>query len=319
MGLKPMMFKGHPHPFCYPEQGVIHPSIRDASGSPPVFFAPGMADFVKNAKVVHFTSSTVIDTGVDLTKKNVVLNHSGYGYRDDPESMNRAFNPFVDAHIVQMPDLMGLGANNEHLIYFPVDTEFIQPVYRRKSDKLIIGHFPSMMKHKGTSKIVELLEKMSQDKDLAGKFAYYGSDAKTHHTMAWYQHLERLAECDVVIDVFNTEVFGKQYGEWGNTSFEAAALGKLVITNSLKIGTYYEEYGRCALNIANDIEQLEETLRRIISLSPHDLQLERESTRNWVERNHSIPATSRRLWDRIYSGFFNESKGVSRGHDCYAA
>ena len=304
IGLSAMMFKGHCHPFCYPEQGVVHPAIAKAEGETPVWRVPQLREFVESAKVVHFTSSTVIDTGADLTKKNVVINHSGYGYRANADDMNKNFNPFVDATIIQMPDLLNLGAKNEHLIYFPVDTDFIQPVYKRQSDRLIIGHFPSMVKHKGTDKIVELMEKLSYDKNLKDRFAYYGADASTTETTIWFEHLKRMSYCDVIIDVFNPEVYGKQYGEWGNTSFEAAAMGKLVITNSLRIEKYHEEYGACALNIANNIDELEHTLRHIISLNNDELQKDREITRRWVERKHSIPATAKRLWDKIYKDFY---------------
>jgi hypothetical protein len=306
--LNAMMFKGEMHPFCYPEQGVIHPAIQEAEGGFPLWRVPELAHFVNHSRVIHFTSSSIIDTGVDLRNKNVVLQHSGNGYREGHPGMNKTFNPFVDATIIQMPDLLGLGAKNEHLIYFPVDTDFIQPVYKRQSDKLIIGHYPSMQRFKGSQEILNLIEKLEAEKDLKDRFIYRGprdpGNLDNLDIAIWTEHLKRVAHCDVIIDVFNPVVRGNQYGEWGNTSFEAAAMGKLVVTNSLRFDEYTKNYGDCELNIANNISELESVLRKLITMNPEELAQKRVKTRHWVELKHSIPATANRLWGKVYKEFF---------------
>ena len=302
-----MMFKAAVHPFYYPEQAVVHPEMLNATGEGPIYTVPGMAPFVENSKVVHFTASTFIDTGVDLRKKKVVMQHGGHTYRMSADNANKIYNDFVDATVIQMPDLLGLGAKNEHLIYFPVDTDFIKPTYDRKSKKLIIGHFPSIPKYKGSEQIKQLMGRLKVS-SLKDKFIYCGPKLTESYGREdleiWLEHLQRVSYCDVIIDVFCDDVQGRQYGEWGNASFEAAAMGKIVITNSLKIDTYREEYGDCELCIANDLAELEAVLRKLIAMNDSQIFAKQINTRSWVEKKHSIPATAKRLWDKVYKEFY---------------
>ena len=55
---------------------------------------------------------------VESKDKKVVMQHGGTTYRMGADLCNEPFNSFVDAHIIQFPSILGLGAKNEHLIYF---------------------------------------------------------------------------------------------------------------------------------------------------------------------------------------------------------
>jgi hypothetical protein len=98
---------------------------------------------------------------------------------------------------------------------------------------------------------------------------------------------------------------GMPFGEWGNTALEAAALGKIVVTNSLNTDLYRAEYGDCALQIANTPEALKETLQRLISLSDGELTQLKLQSREWVENKHSMMPTGERMWDKVYRGLIN--------------
>ena len=100
-----------------------------------IYHVPELKFFVENARVVHFRDSMLIDTGFDLTKKPVVVQHGGRSYRIAHEILNTLFNEFADAALIQMPDLLGLGAKNEHLIYYPVQTDRLKPKYNRNHEK----------------------------------------------------------------------------------------------------------------------------------------------------------------------------------------
>ena len=96
------------------------------------------------------------------------------------------------------------------------------------------------------------------------------------------------------------QVFGKTYGEWGNSAIEAAALGKIVITNSLTQDLYEKEFGDCALHIANEPERLESMLKYFLHLGDDLIYQKKQETRAWVEDTHSMKATAKRLWEKVY-------------------
>lgn len=289
LGLDVLMIKANYHPFMYPEQALVHPEFLGLKGD-----FPSIAELIDSAKVVHFVASTSINMP-PITGKKYVVQHGGSIYRENHRDINEYFNQFCDAAIIQCPDLLGLGANNEHLIYYPVDTDFIQPVYERKSEKVIIGHFPSNPSVKGTEKIEGVIRKL-KNSDLGDKFEYVGSTEQ----VSWIKNLKRMAECDIIIETLQPELNGKKYGEWGNTALEAAALGKVVITNGSK-GSYQHEYGTTLmLNTVSGEDQLDETVSYFVEskLTPQH----REQTRKWVVDNHSMQATADRLWEKVYKG-----------------
>jgi|GEM_PF-1890000 len=318
IGLDVLFLKGVMHKFMYPEQGIIHPDIVKAhlaqkpeGGEALYYSVPELNELARSANVIHFRDTCIIDTGVDLEKKWVIAQHGGRIYRQHNRKVNREFNQFVDATIIQCPDLWGLGAKNEHLIYYPVDTNRIKPVYEPQDDRLIIGHFPSMPTWKGTSVIYETILKIGKEHPrLAEKFAYFGP---THEDLnndpnkwmwltIWSNHLKRIAMCDILIEtVSKTAQDDLPYGEWGNQALEAAAMGKIVITNTLTADLYRKEYGPgCALHVANDATELEAQLIKILNMGGDEMMEHRYKSREWVEKYHSIEKTGERLWEKIY-------------------
>lgn len=314
LGLNVVFIKGSTHPYNYPAQAPIDPalSIAHCNVFPWVVRPTGLgAKRIKNlmnkAKVIHFIASTYIDVGIDLSDKLVVVQHGGTTYRQRPKASNNIFNKFVDATIIQCPDLLSLGSKNEHLIYYPVQTDLIVPNYERRSSKILIGHFPSNPKNKGTRDILRVVGQLEEDPKLRGRFEYIGTkETRKNGDLPWREHLERMAECDILIETLNMNQNKKKFGEWGNTAIEAAALGKIVVTNSQTRHIYKKEYGDCALNIANTKSQLESTLKRLLALSDEQVMEEKKKTRAWVVENHSMQANSKRLWEKIYCKFFPE-------------
>lgn len=316
LGLNVVMFKGAPHPYGYPEQAPLHPSLiwSPINPAPVTVMASGIDTLLQSAHVVHLVAATWPMCNVDWPSMNVVVQHGSSAYRQNPEKCNDVFNNFAKATIIQCPDLLGLGAVNEHLIYYPVDTNRIQPNYERSDDdKLIIGHFPSNPVVKGTETIAKVINRLEQNPEFKHVFRYIGARELTReYFMSWPDHLIRIGQCDIIIETCNPIQGNKAYGEWANGALEAAASGCVVVTNSLALETYQREYGQPALFIANNEEALYNTMKDLLTRfrSNTNLLYEKQTTRSWVETFHSMEATALRLWDKVYENFFGNSEDL---------
>lgn len=306
LGLNVLMVKGESHTFQYPVQAPIHPSLTSVPIAlhPVLVMAPGLESLLDSAHVIHTIGSTWPLVPFDWENVNLVNQHGGTTYRLDPDSCNAAMDPQAKATIIQCPDLLELGASNEHLIYYPVDTDLIQPQYERKDSKrLVIGHFPSDPRVKGTNTIFGAIKKINRKHR---DFIYEGpqNERGIKHWMPWEKNIARMRNCDVIIETLATTNFKKKFGEWGNTALEAAASGCIVISNCLSEDVYKREYGGLGIRVANDPEALEAHLEEIIGLSDLELHQEKASCRAWAEQFHSMGATAERIWQKIYKEFF---------------
>jgi hypothetical protein len=295
LNLNVLAFKGNLHPFLYPEQVLVIPELKDAEKTTNVVKSDFLSELFKTTKIVHYFTSTFI-VPEDFNpgdRPAMVMNHGGKRYRLNHKEVNK--NQNIDHAIIQMPDLLGKGTKKETLIYFPVDTGFIQPHYSSLNQKIVIGHFPP---HgiKGQSTINSAIERLKQSK-FKDSFVFLTS---IDSQFSWIENLQHMAVCDIIIDNMAMEANGEKYGEWGNISFEAAALGKIVVTASLGIEDYYREYGDCELVIANTEDELYWQLERLISMKSSQIDMKKRVTREWVERNHSFPATAKRLYEKVY-------------------
>jgi hypothetical protein len=301
LGLNAVMFKGKAHPFGYPQQAPVHPSLanRPLYDYPTTVMAPGLESLMASAHVIHLLASTYPLARINYRGRHVVAQHGGSVYRQNPEGCNEIFNQIATRTIIQCPDLLGLGANNEALIYYPVDTDRLQPDFSRKGDgRIVVGHFPSSPSVKGTETITAVVENLVA-KGLPIRWA--GST----RLVSWPDNIKRMAACDVIVEGCNAAQGDKVYGEWGNTALEASALGCAVVTHCLHEDVYRGEYGvDLGLTVANDPAALEGKLRRIALMPEDKLTKLKKSGRKWVEDTHSIPATARRLWDLVYKGLF---------------
>ena len=309
LGLNSLMVKGEPHRFAYPMQAPIHPSLtsKPMSFSPCVVMAPGLESLLESAHVIHLIASTWPFVAFDWKERNVVVQHGGTAYRLDPDTCNATMDPYASATIIQCPDLLNLGASNEHLIYYPVDVDFINPDFKRRDVKrLVVGHFPSNSEIKGSKEILEVIDQLETDHYYFDKFNYVGvtNIERKRDWVSWEDNLKRMAKCDIIIETLAPKNYDHPFGEWGNTCLEAAALGKIVITNCLNLDIYSREYGHFAPCVANTPEDLKKTLMACMDMSTHEIAVKREQTRTWAEESHSIDATAKRLWNLVYKEFF---------------
>lgn len=300
LGLNAVMFKGKPHPFGYPMQAPLHPSLANKPmwSSPTTVPAGGIESLVHSAKVVHLIASFYPMAAINWQACNVIVQHGGTVYRQHPDECNNVFEQIGAQHtIIQCPDLLGLGAKNESWIYYPVDTVKLQPDFSRKNpEKLIIGHFPSNPAVKGTGLIRNVLYAL--DKKYPGKIDYLIGD----NQVSWQANLDRMRRCDIIIEGCNAAQGDKVYGEWANTALEASALGCAVVTHCLSKDKYEAEFGQLGPIIANNAQELEQELSSLLEID--DITPIKKRCRAWAENNHSIPVTANRLWDKVYKNFF---------------
>lgn len=303
-------FKAGSH-MKYGNEIEIVPMTR-ISKMPYIYSCPSLFHLAKQSKVLHFTSGTFVDTGVTIGQKVVIMQYGGRPFVGRPKGRkieNKFLNKFVNYTIVHHPYLLKTGSKNPCLIKPPVDTEELQPDYQRRDpNKIIIGHFPSdkrPQKHpvKGTALIKRILQELKMT-DLKNKFEYIIDVQR----LPWEQHLERLKKCDVVIECYTPQVMQDVFGEWSTAALESAALGKITVTNSFNEIIYARTYGPSSLCIANNPKQMRNVLIHLINLSPKELRIYKEKTREWVVRCHSMEATAKLLWETVYKYIFPDRK-----------
>ena len=237
-----------------------------------------MKVYAKSAEIIHFMHSQLIPE-IDLKGKKVVVSHTGSTYRGKYEKVNARFNPIVDLSI-GCGDLYGKGAKNEYWIEGGItDTNLLQPVYERSDDKIIVSHFPSSPKTKGSN----IIKKTLKNKGDAYTFTY------NYNIVDWKTNIERVKKCDIYVERF------KPNSGFGISALEAAALGKIVITTYAFKQKYEETHGKLGLISVTTQNQLLEEVRRISNLSDNEIIEMKKKSREWVERCHSYEAIGLKL------------------------
>ena len=267
IGVDAIMLIMRKHKFNYPEQGILCTDIGK------------IEKYVNESNIIHFLHSQYPIPSINLKGKKVVVSHTGSKYKKNYKKLNTLFNSFVDLTIVGS-GLYGKGAKNEHWIPGGVvDTNLLQPVYERSSDKIIIDHFPSNPKGKGSDIIQSIFKKIS------GNYEFNYSDKR----IKWSDNMERIKKCDVYI-----ERFAENTG-FGIAAIEAAALGKIVIATYAFEQKYKETTGEFGFISVRTRQEMIKEIERIISL-PDDKILElKKKSRGWAEKYHSYEAVGNRL------------------------
>ena len=247
--------------------------------------------------IVYMHSILTPITNVRRAAKIFVF-HGGSIYRRKYYEKNKVFNNIVDASIIQTGELLGLGAINEQWLLPPVDTELIQPKFGIHKS-ITIAHYPSNKRKpehdiKGTLSINSVINKLKKIPNLNFKYMHKDAFAVTPR-VSWKRNLRRMSRCDIYIESLNIDSTSDNQHDWSVTALEAAALGKIVITNFRNQQRYEKEYGECGLLVANSKKELENILLKLIHSSPEQLIELQRKTRKWVETHHSLKAIGLRF------------------------
>lgn len=272
VGVEAVSAVRYPHEFDYPDKSVKWTNW------------PVLQTLANQAQVVVMMHSVLFNR-LNLRGKRVGVFHGGSAYRKNKESIIPSFNRVCDVTLVQTGDLMDDKVRNQVWVMPPVDTESLNSVLEeRPTEKLVYAHHPSNPKVKGSGLIVPMLEKLG--------VAFKRDFEILPHT----QHINRLRACDVYVETMATRTRdAKPFGSWGMSAMEAAALGKIVITNDLWRKEYEAEFGPCPLLVANTPIELETAVLCLQNSTSSQIVELKAAMREWVVKNHSFKPVGEKL------------------------
>jgi hypothetical protein len=287
VGVDTVAVKQVDHPYHYPKQAAIIDRSHISAimrGSKILIFMQGQHNRDVNPKNFY-------------RFKRMGVFYGGSNYRNNNERYNKIFNPFVDFSLIQTMDLFDLGAKNPIWIKTPVDTNTIQPVYRDLDYPIVIGHFPRSRRLKNTPVVAYVFDKLEK---------IYGSKAKfviCADKVDWKKNIDRMSKCDVIVESLMMNYKGHAFGEPGVTAYEAAALGKIVVTVFNSFDKYRLTFGALPrIFPVQDAISLETTLVDIITRPLDYLTVQQRLTRAWIEDHHSFAAVGKDLKPIIIDG-----------------
>jgi len=230
-------------------------------------------------------------TPVPTEGKKLLVFHGGSEFRLRTEKALKMFNPIADVSLVQTGELLGRGAKNEVWLLPAVDTKHIKPKFSVHQE-LVFAHYPSNgpkdREIKGSSVINAVMQ------NLSGGFEYRFQH-RPQPVVPWAEYMKMIADCDVYIESLSHGSATWNKHDWSITALEAAALGKIVVTNFTTLERYGKEYGECALMVANTGEELRVVVEDILTWSGTEVLHKQAETRLWVEKLHSYKAVGSRL------------------------
>lgn len=282
------------HCFAYPDQGQIFKGAEQLTDA--VAWADRVWIIQSDLPVLMggtYTNheSRVRDAWLErIAPKQVVLLHGGGHYRQNRKFYANLWKDIADLSICYSADLMG-SFPVEHLMIPPVNLKWF-PHNTRSWSGLRIGHYPARPSDKGSEWIVPMMR------------ATQGIDFRTSVTgmsvarERWEGQMQRMAQCDVIVDQIKRTLGNDPFGEWVSLATEAAALGRIPIANSNNTAPYVVTYGCLPeVHICNTSEELAEEVSRLKSLSETQLEREQVQCRVWVEQHHALEPTGRKLME----------------------
>ena len=266
--------------------------------TPHVFDYPSHATIIKTAQIYSVCSDADIIqifhsdySCLDIVKplgKKLVVYHTGSGYRSESEKLNNLFNPFLDISFTALGELMNKGAKNEFYIVGAIDTNEIVPI-PIESNIPVFSHYPSKSNVKGTDTITHIMKEIGK----RNKFIFNYNEKDIRLSLS--EQRSKMQNCDIYIELLKPELNGNKYGSWGITALEAAAMGKIVVTQNLSNEVYEKHYGGCPLILVADEHDFIKKINWLLSLTKKEIRNLQEQTRTWVEEKHSYKATGEYL------------------------
>lgn len=243
-----------------------------------------MIEQVKRAEVVQiFHSEDKLYEIIKPYARRVVVYHTGTRYRENHEFLNRKFKGIKSA--TDQSEFSVLG--NHTYIVSPVELE---PAAYYQGGKYKVGHYPSHAIVKGTAEIIKMIEPFHN------RMRWLHSVKPVSH----HEQIKRMAGCDIYIELFKPVLNGNPYGCFGVTALEAAALGKIVLTNNLYPKVYTDAYGACPFTVVNTEEQFTNALHGLLRMNPTMFKKLQRETAEIMRENHSFEQTGNRIMKFLY-------------------
>lgn len=273
---RPMKFK--PHPYDYPEQAEVVDTrtLRDAIKG---------AEYV----MVYFSLRSWQTVAQFAKGKKLIMHYAGTEFRVNKAAYLRAINPYVYRSVIALGEFNGCGAKFQRYVSMTVDTDRLEKLERPiGKGPLVVGHYPSNEVVKGTATIRQALANVS------GVVIHIDTQL-----LPYPDALKRMAECDVYVELFAPTNHGQPYGSFGTTAIEAAAMGKVVITQNLHADFYAAEYGECPLILAKTPQDITDAVERLRDMPRGEFRNLAAQFKSWAVSCHSYSATGERLKSQV--------------------
>lgn len=255
-----------------------------------VVSASEMMQHVRKADIVNIyhSSRTIANLfAASGYRGKIAAWHTGSDYRREPYNITKMFKDIGVKHfftdqcefllIDQTLKYVATAIDIQEMRKYHAQTPITEP-YR-------IAHYPSKADVKGSEDIIRMMSEFGKE------FRFTYSDEKVSHS----EQLQRMSGCDVYIELFKPMLEGKPYGCFGVTAFEAAALGKVVITQNINQKAYADVYGDCPMIIANTEADFISALEMVRSYTPDELHRHQVDTFKWMFTKHSYESTGNRI------------------------
>lgn len=242
------------------------------------------ADFVQ---IMHSCKRTLDIFLRSNSKAKLIVHHAGSVYRRNPQEMNLIFNPHIHKSVLALPEFWELGAKNPVYSVGAVAVDKFCQIKKEVKKPYIVCHFPSSEMKKGTAEIVKMMKKIS---------CIFKYDSLQ---LSAQQHIARLADCDIYIELFKPFLEDKPYGSFGIQALESAAMGQVVVTQNLHPKVYENHYGDCGLVLVKNKDDFIYKMDFLTNMSEKEFIFLKEKTRQWVFEKHSYTATGKRYAEVI--------------------
>lgn len=273
VGIECDSYKLHKHPFNYANEAVIESESHFES----------ILDKYDIIQLFH----TYLPT-FSLLGRTVFVYHTGTVYRQGMKHYNNVFNKIVQRTFVDIPDLFNRDAINCTLFTGAIKQGGLQYTH---NIPLKIGHFPSNPDNKGTANIIKAMEQYKTH-----RFEFICSTQKVSNE----ENLKRMDACDIIIDLMQPKQWGKNYGAWGVTSLEAAAMGKVVWSSNTFNDIYKQHYGHCPIASIYEPKDLKRFIDYYTTIPLLTFRRHQEIMYNWINEKHSFNASGEYFKKFIY-------------------
>lgn len=283
-------------------------NVNDVALSPHTFDYPECSKVVTQEELDQlikwhdiiqvFHSPLGLSQRLKLSGKPVIIYHTGTGYRQQPEPIHKAYDGWVKMHVCALPELYDAfkARSSEPCVYMVGGVPVHFRNYRNQTP-FKVGHYPSNPNVKGTDKVAEVFQGLLT----TGIPLEFDIDTRK---VAYSEQLERLKTCDIYVEMLAGMQGSKHYGSFGITALEAAAMGKIVITNCTHPKPYEKHYGAFPFIIANDARALELALVELAELTPDELTELKISYQSLFFTMHTHEPTGKYIAENVLKGLF---------------
>lgn len=274
IGVDCVDYKMQSHNFNYASQGRLVPLVR-------------MLKFIEDRDIIQLMHSDVkLYEQVKGLGKKIVVYHTGTPYRINHVEYDKIFSG-CDLIITDQCEFLCLNPNMKYLAT-AINVSKFTPKAGTKTP-LEVAHYPSSHTVKGSDEIVRMVRDLH--KETPGfSFKY------TNKNISHPEQIQRMNECDIYIELFKPLLNGNPYCCYGVTAFEAAALGKVVVTQNLYPDVYKKTYNcNYPFVICNTEAEFKEKISGLLCLGEKEIDLIKLATREWLVDNHSYTATGKIL------------------------